>query len=104
MAVMSQHRLEVMQRRQALLAKIAGQREQLADLGTRWRPALLVADQAWVAVKFLRAHAVLVAGVALVAGLVVVRRRGPGALVKGAWRVWKTYRYVREAARKIAQR
>lgn len=104
MAVMSQHRLEVMRRRKVLLAKIAGQREQLADLGARWRPALLVADQAWVVVKFLRAHSVLVAGVALVAGLVVVRRRGPGALVKGAWRIWKTYRYVSETARKITQR
>ena len=101
---MSQHRLEVMQRRQALLAKIADQREQLAGIETRWQPALRVADQAWIAVKFLRAHAVLAAGLAGIACLVVVRRSGPGVLVQGAWRVWKAYRYVKEVSKKIAQR
>lgn len=90
-----------MQRRQLLLAKIAGQREQLGEIGTRWQPALHVADQAWLAVHLMRSHAVLVAGVA---ALVVVRRRGVVGLLKGGWRIWKAWRYVNEFAKKITPR
>lgn len=89
-----------MQRRQLLLAKIAGQREQMAVMATRWQPAFRVADLAWLAVNFARNHAVLVAGVA---GLTVVRRRGVVGLLKGGWRVWKAWRYVNEFAKKITR-
>ncbi len=87
-----------MQRRQVLLAKIAGQREQMAGLVTRWQPALNFADRTLALVRFLRTNAVLVAGLA---GLAVVRRNGVSVLLKGAWRVWKTYRYFNELSKKI---
>lgn len=95
---MTKRRQAMLQRRQELLGRIAGQREQLAELGAGLQPLFRVADQAGLAVRFLRAHAVLAAGLA---GLVLVRRRGVSALVKGGWRVWKLYRYVNEVAGKI---
>ena len=101
---MGQHRLEVMQRRQALLAKISDQREQLAEIGVRWQPALRLADGALVAARFLRSHPVLPAGLAGLAGLVVVRRNGLAGLVKGARRVWNAYRYINEFSKKITPR
>ena len=99
-----------MQRRQALLAKISDQREQLAEIGVRWQPALRLADGALVAARFLRSHPVLLAGLAGLAGmaglagLVVVRRNGLAGLVKGARRVWNAYRYINEFSKKITQR
>ncbi|MCX7192528.1 MAG: YqjK-like family protein [Proteobacteria bacterium] len=98
---MDKRRLQVMQRRQALLAKISGQREQLSEIGTRWQPALHVADQAWLAARFMRRHPLLVAGLA---GLAVVRRSGVTGLVKGAWRVWKGYQLLNALSRKITPR
>lgn len=104
---MGLHRLEVMQRRQALLAKISDQREQLAESGVRWQPALHLADGALVAARFLRSHPVLLAGLAGLtglAGLVVVRRNGLAGVVKGARRVWNAYRYINEFSKKIRPR
>jgi len=101
---MGQHRLDVMQRRQALLAKIAGQREQIAELGTRWQPALRLADGAWVAARFMRSHPALLAGLTVLAGLVAVRRNGLAGVVKGARRVWMAYRYFNEFSKKIRPR
>jgi uncharacterized membrane protein len=93
-----------MQRRQQLLAKISVQRGQMAELGEKWQTPLRLADQAWVAAGFLRAHSVLLAGFAGLVGLVVVRRRGVSVLVQGAVRVWKVYRYVDGLAKKMTSR
>ncbi|MDO9053342.1 MAG: YqjK family protein [Gallionella sp.] len=98
---MDKRKFEVMQRRQALLAEISGQREHLAELATRWQPALRMADQAVVAVNFLRVHPVLLAGLA---GLLVVRRNGLSGLVKGVWRIVKAYRYVNDFSKKMTSR
>lgn len=92
---------EVMLRRQALLAKISTQREELAALALNWKTPLHIADQAWVAARFLRSHPLLVAGAAV---LVAVRRKGVAGLVKGVWRIWQTYRYVNGVARKMTSR
>lgn len=100
-AAMGKRRLEVMQRRHELLAKISVQREQLAGIGERLQTPLRLADQALVAARFLRAHPVLVA---VLTGLVVVRRHGVTVLVKGAVRVWNVYRYVNEFSKKIKSR
>lgn len=92
---------EVMQRRGALLARIAEQRGQVAAIGARWQAPLAFADQGLAVVRFLRANPVLVAGVV---ALVVVRRRGVLGMVKGGWRVWQGYRYLSTAAAKLSSR
>lgn len=98
---MNKHMLEVMQRRGELLAKIAAQREQVAEIGTCWQVPLALADQGLAAVRFARSHPVLMGGVA---ALIAVRRRGVLGMVKGAWRLWKTYRSVANFATKISSR
>lgn len=90
MPTMNKPLLEAMQKRGVLLARIAAQREQMSGIGTRLRTTLALADQGFVALRFLRSNLVLVAGVA---ALIVIRRRGVVGLVKGVWRMWKGYRY-----------
>lgn len=91
----------VMQRRSELLARIAVQREQLAEVGARWQTPLALADQGLAAVRFLRSHPVLVAGVA---ALFVIRRRGMVGLVKSGWQLWKGYRYLTVFYEKLSSR
>lgn len=98
---MNNQMLEVMKRRGELLARIAEQREQLAEIGTRWQVPLALADQGLAAVCFMRSNPVLVAGVA---ALLVIRRRGVVGLVKGVWRVWKGYRAIAAFSAKFASR
>ncbi|OGS95871.1 MAG: hypothetical protein A3K04_01490 [Gallionellales bacterium RBG_16_56_9] len=93
--------LEVMQRRGDLLARIAAQREQVAEIGTRWQTPLALADRGLAAVCFLRSNPVLVAGVA---ALLVIRRRGVVGLVKGVWRAWRGYRYFTAVSEKLSSR
>ena len=90
-----------MQRRGELLARIASQREQVAEIGTRWQTPLALADQGLVAACFLRSNPVLVVGVA---ALLVIRRRGVVGLVKGVWRAWKGYRYLTAFSAKLSSR
>lgn len=98
---MSKRRLAVMQRRQDLLAKISGQREQLAQIAVHWQPLLHVADQALAAAKFMRRHPFMVAGLA---GVAVLRRGGVIGLVTIGWRIWKGYRIWNELSRKVTPR
>ena len=92
---MNHQMIEVMRRRSELLARISSQREQVAEIGMRWQPALGLADQGVSAVRFLRSHPVVVAGAI---ALLVVRRRGLIGLVKTSLGVWKGYRYIKAFA------
>jgi hypothetical protein len=81
---------ELSQHRSELLARIAVQRGQMAEIETELSAPLALADQGLVAVRFLRRHPFLVAGAM---ALFVARRRNTAAgLVWGAWRLWKNYR------------
>lgn len=93
--------LAMMQRRGELLARIAAQREQMAETGARWQAPLALADQGLAVMRFLRSHPVLVTGVV---ALFVIRRRGVVGLVKGGWRVWKGYRFLTALAEKLSPR
>jgi len=90
-----------MQRRGELLARIAVQREQVAEIGARMQTPLAIADRGLAVARFLRSNPVLLAGVT---ALFVVRRRGLLGLIKGAWSVWKKYRYFSVVAVKLASR
>ena len=87
---MNEKMFELMQIRGELLARIAEQREQMTEIGTHWRAPLALADEGVAAVRFLRCHPLLVAGVVT---FFVIRRRGVAGLVSGMWQVWKGYRY-----------
>ena len=98
---MNKQMLAVMQRRGELLAKIAAQREQMAEAGAHWQVPLALADQGLAVVRFLRSHPVLAGGVA---ALFVIRRRGMVGLLKGAWRLWKGYRFLSALSEKLSAR
>lgn len=98
---MSERMPAIMQRRGELLARIAAQREQVAEAGARWRAPLALADQGLAVARFLRARPVLVA---TLAALLVIRRRGVMGLIGGGWKVWKGYRYLAAFSAKLSSR
>lgn len=98
---MNRQMLEVMQRRRNLLAKIASQREQVAQIGARWEAPLAFADKCRAAVRFLRSRPILTASVA---ALLVVRRRGFIGLARSGWLAWKGYRYFTAFSAKLSSK
>jgi hypothetical protein len=80
---------ELTRRRSELLARIALQREQMAEIENEWNAPLALVDQGVALVRFLRRHPLLVAGAM---AIFVVRRRSVAGLMWGVWRVWKGYR------------
>ncbi len=88
-----------MRRRGELLARIAGQRERVAEMDTRWQAPLALADRGLAAMYYARSHPVLI-GVA--AALIVIRWRGVLGMVGGAWSLWKTCRSVISVAKKLS--
>ncbi len=98
---MNRRMIDVQQRRGELLARIAAQRVEVAELGARWQAPLALADQGLAALRFLRSKPLLVAGVG---ALLVIRRRGVAGLVRGAWRVWKGYRFISAFSAKLISR
>ena len=101
MRAMNKQMHEVMQRRGELLASIAAQREQVAQIGTRWQTPLALADQGLAVVRFLRSRPVLVASVV---ALFVIRRRGVIGLMKSGWRMWKGYRFLTALSERLSSR
>jgi hypothetical protein len=86
---MNDQMFALLQRRNELLARIAMQREQVAELGQRLETPLAFIDRGLAAVSFLRSAPVLSA---VLVALLVNRRRILTVLVKGVWRLWKGYR------------
>lgn len=98
---MAEQMLAVKQRRGELLARIAAQREQLAEIGARWQTPLAIADQCVAAACFLRARPLLVGGIV---ALFVLRRNGAIRLFRSALLVWKGYRYFTGLRQRLADR
>ena len=88
---MNDHLFAVMQRRSKLLARIAIQRGQAAEIRSNLEAPLAIADKGLAVACFLRSKPLLVAGMV---ALFVIRRRDAIGLVKGAWRLWKGYRQL----------
>lgn len=98
---MNEKMFELRQSRGELLARIAAQREQMTEIGMQWRIPLALADEGVAAVRFLRCHPLLVAGVVAFS---VIRRRGVAGLVRGMWLVWKGYRYFTFISARLSPR
>lgn len=98
---MNKQMREVMRRRGELLASIAAQREQVAQIGTRWQTPLALADQGLAAVHFLRSRPVLIAGMA---ALLMIRKRGVMGLARYGTLAWKGYRYFAAFSEKGSSR
>lgn len=88
---MNKQKLSLLQRRYELLAKIALQREQLAEFERRWRAPVAAVDKGVAAARFFRSHPVLLAAAV---ALITIRRRNLTSLLKNAGFLWKGLRYL----------
>ncbi|MGB9094005.1 MAG: YqjK-like family protein [Gallionella sp.] len=95
---MNEKLFEIRQHRSELLARIAAQREQIAEAGAEWDAPLALADKGIAGVRYLRRHPLLVAGAM---AFILIRRRRAAGLMWGAWRLWKGYRYFSSMPEKI---
>lgn len=88
----------VMRRRGDLLAAVALQREELAEIGMRLQPPLAFADRGVAVARFLRSNPLLVAGVVAV---LVIRRRGVVGAAGAVFRLWQRYRHFTAITKKL---
>lgn len=98
---MNERLFELTRRRAELLARIAAQREQLAEIQAEWDAPLTLVDKGMAGVRYLRRHPLLVAGVMAV---LLIRRSSAAALMWGAWRIWKGYHYFTSIPEKSPSR
>ena len=79
--------IELVERRATLVAKAASERAELSQALAPWRRPLAVVDQGWVAVRYLRNHAALLAGI--VAFVVPLRPLRVARWLRRGWLVWR---------------
>jgi hypothetical protein len=89
--------IELGERRITLVARAATQRAELSQALAPWRRPLAVVDQGWVAVRYLRNHAALLAGVA--AFVVPLRPLRLARWLRRGWLVWRMALVVRQVLR-----
>jgi hypothetical protein len=82
--------MNILQKREKLLARCAAQRDDLAQLTLRLDGVFKVADRGISGVRYLRAHPVALG--AVVALFAVVRRRGLWKWTQRGLIAWRAYR------------
>jgi hypothetical protein len=87
--------IDIMRRRERLLARCAAQRTELTTIARQWEGPLQVADRALAGINYLRSHPVIL-GV-LAALLVVIQRRGLWGWVRRGFVLWRAYRALGNA-------
>ena len=89
--------IELGERRITLVAMAATQRAELSQALTSWRRPLAVVDQGWAAVRCIRNHAALLAGVA--AFVVPLRPLRVARWLRRGWLVWRMALVVKRVLR-----
>lgn len=82
--------IELMRRRERLLAQCDVQRGELGGMVAQWQRPLQIADRILAGIRYLRGHPVILA--AAVALAVVIRRRGLWGWVQRGFMLWRAYR------------
>ena len=82
--------IEIMRRRERLLARCDAQRAELTALARRWQGPLNAADRAVAGLNYLRHHPVILG--AAIALLLVIQRRGWWRWARRGFTVWRAYR------------
>lgn len=91
---MSSRLIELAERRERLVAKIALQRTELSGHMAPWKGACAVVDQGVSAVRYLRQHPAWVAGA--LAFVVALRPRKALVWMMRGWKAWKLIRNLRQ--------
>ena len=86
--------IELAERRERLIAKIAMQRGELGYYATPWKGVCAVADKGVAAARYLQRHPGLVAGA--VGLFVALRPRRAFAWARRGWLIWKVVQKVRQ--------
>lgn len=87
--------IDIMRKRERLLARCAAQRAELTAIARQWQGPLEIADRALAAVNYLRSHPVIL-GV-LAALVVVIQRRGLWGWVRRGFVLWRAWRALGNA-------
>jgi hypothetical protein len=98
---MNDQMFALMQRRSELLARIAVQRGQAAEIESQLKTPLSFADKGLAVSRFLRSKPMLVGGIV---ALFVIRRRSVIGIVVGAWQLWKGYRRLMAISAELSSR
>jgi hypothetical protein len=101
MLIMNEKMLDLMGRREKLLARVATQRGELTEIGSVLRGHFWLADKGVAVARFLRFHPLLVTGVA---ALFLIRRRSVADLVWVGWSLWKLVRDLTSISTKLISR
>jgi len=91
---MNNRLIELAERRERLVAKIAMQRGELAYHAAPWKGVCAIADKGIAAARFLQRHPGLVAGA--VGLLVALRPRRALAWLGRGWSLWKVAQRLRQ--------
>jgi hypothetical protein len=98
---MNEKMIELMERRDKLLARVAVQRDELADIGLQLHSPLSLVDKGVAVARFLRFHPLLIAGVA---ALFLIRRRNVADMIWVGWSAWKVIRDLTSISAKLISR
>lgn len=79
--------IRIAERKASLVAIIGRQRTELAQTLAPWHESLAIVDKGLLAVRYLKCHPVLLAGLAIVS--VVLRPKFSAKWVQRGWMVWK---------------
>jgi hypothetical protein len=96
---MNNKQLELMERRDAIQARIATQREQLRQVSTQLAQPLALLDQGIAGLRYLRRHPLLSA---CVVAVLLVRRGGMLGMISSGFKLWGAYRSLRSLAEKFS--
>jgi hypothetical protein len=98
---MNEKKIELMERRNELLARISAQREQMTEIGMQLQSPLSLLDKGVAVARFLSFHPSLVAGAA---AFMLIRRRSMAGLVWVGWSAWKVFRDITTISVKLFSR
>lgn len=85
--------IRITERKALLVAKIDHQRTELAQTLASWQEPMVMVDKGFRAVRCLKCHPVLLAGLAMVS--VVLRPKLSVGWFRRGWVIWKTIRAVK---------
>jgi YqjK-like protein len=86
---MNKKTIELMERRNKLLARISAQREHVTEICIQLQSPLSLIDKGVAVARFLRFHPLLVAGAAV---FMLIRRRSVAGFMWVGWSAWKVFR------------